>query len=173
MHAQDQMALTSTEDGNQRRRALTRRAAAAWLGGAGAAFTAACGLGTAGGGQSATKITNPVTIVAWLDSASYGTATFAVISPILSRPREETPNQVGMTLRIMREEIAAAVAALQAHGDRHLHYVDGLCIMGPQQADLIPGDTHPSAGGYRVMAHRFLQHVVHDLWDGGSSGRRR
>ena len=88
----------------------------------------------------------------------------AVISPILSAPREQTPNQVGMTLRLMREEIAAAVAALRAHGDRNLHYVDGLRVMGTEQAHLIPGDTHPSAEGYKVMARRFLRHVVDDLF---------
>ena len=88
----------------------------------------------------------------------------AVISPILSAPREQTPNRVGMTLRLMREEIAAAVAALRAHGDHNLHYVDGLRLMGPEQAHLIPGDTHPSAEGYKVMARRFLRYVVDDLF---------
>jgi hypothetical protein len=43
-------------------------------------------------------------------------APLTVISPILSAPREQTPNQAGMTLRRMRAEIAAAVAALRAHG---------------------------------------------------------
>jgi hypothetical protein len=91
-------------------------------------------------------------------------APLVVISPILSAPRERTPNQVGMTLRLMREEIAAAVAALRAHGDHHLHYVDGLRLMGPEQAHLIPGDTHPSAEGYKVLACRFLRSVVVDLF---------
>ena len=56
-------------------RSRTRRGLAVSLGAA-PVLAAACGLGAAGG-QSGTKITAPVTIVAWLDSAGYGTATFA------------------------------------------------------------------------------------------------
>ena len=89
---------------------------------------------------------------------------FAVVSSILSRPREDTPNAVGFTLRTMRDEVAEAVAALRAHGDRHVHYIDGLRIMGPEQADLIPGDAHPSAEGYVVMGRRFLEHVARELF---------
>ena len=89
---------------------------------------------------------------------------FAVVSSILSRPREDTPNAVGFTLRMMRDEMAEAVAALRAHGDRHVHYIDGLRIMGPEQADLIPGEAHPSAEGYVVMGRRFLEHVARELF---------
>jgi hypothetical protein len=36
--------------------------------------------------------------------------------------------------------------------------------MGPEQAHLIPGDTHPSAEGYKVMARRFRRYVADDLF---------
>ena len=42
------------------------------------------------------------------------------------------PNAVGLTLPAMRAETEAAVARLQAHGDRCVHYVDGLRLYGPE-----------------------------------------
>ena len=85
---------------------------------------------------------------------------FAVVSPIYSPPRETTPNEVGFTLAAMRDEVAAAVSALQAHGDRHLHYFDGLQIFGPETAHLLPDDLHPNAEGYRVLGRNFLREVA-------------
>ena len=85
---------------------------------------------------------------------------FAVISPIYSPPRETTPNEVGFSLAAMRDEVAAAVSALQAHGDRHLHYFDGLQIFGPEAAHLLPDDLHPNAEGYQVLARNFLRQVA-------------
>ena len=88
---------------------------------------------------------------------------FAVVSPIYAAWRETQPNEVGFTIAAMREEVAAAVAALQAHGDRHLHYADGLEIFGPQHAHLLPDDLHPSAEGYQVLAQNFLRVVMPQL----------
>jgi hypothetical protein len=85
---------------------------------------------------------------------------FVVMSPIYSPPREETPNVVGMTLRIMREEVEAAVETLRAHGDRHLYYVNGLEILGPEHGHLLPDELHPNAEGYRLMGRNFLQKVA-------------
>lgn len=89
---------------------------------------------------------------------------FAVLSPICSPPREATPNAVGFDLRTMREEVAAAVDALRAHGDRHLHYIDGLDIFGPEHADLLPDELHPNAEGYRIMGRNFLERVAAPLF---------
>ena len=85
---------------------------------------------------------------------------FAVVSPIYSSPRETTPNEVGFTLPAMRDEVAAAVSALQAHGDRHLHYFDGLQVFGPESAHLLPDDLHPNAKGYQVLGQSFLREVA-------------
>jgi len=85
---------------------------------------------------------------------------FAVLSPIHSPLREATPNAVGLTLRDVRAEVAAAVDALRAAGDRHVAYVDGLTIFGPEHAHLLPDELHPDADGYRVMGERFLRLVA-------------
>ncbi len=74
-----------------------------------------------------------------------------VMSPICSRPRETTPNVVGFDLPFMRHEIETAVRTLQEHGDGAIHVVDGLCILGPDHAHLLPDDLHPNAEGYKLM----------------------
>ncbi len=85
---------------------------------------------------------------------------FVIMSPIFSPPREETLNAVGFTLQVMRNEVAAAVATLQAQGDRNLHYVDGLTVFGPDSAHLLPDDLHPNAEGYRLMGKNFIEKVT-------------
>ena len=83
-----------------------------------------------------------------------------LMSPICSPPREETPNAVGFHLKGMREEVQAAAEALQAHGDQHVHYVDGLSIFGSDYVHLLPDELHPDAEGYRVMGKNFITQVA-------------
>jgi len=85
---------------------------------------------------------------------------YAVISPIYSPPRETTLNAVDFTLQAMREEVAAAVDALQAAGDRHLHYVNGLDIFSAEYTHLLPDELHPDAEGYRIMGRNFTRQVA-------------
>jgi len=92
---------------------------------------------------------------------------FAVVSPIVSLPREDTPNEVDLTLSVMRDEVEEAVGALRARGDRNLHYVDGLRVFGPEQAHLLPDELHPSAEGYKVMGRRFLDEVAKPVFVNG------
>ena len=84
----------------------------------------------------------------------------AVMSPIFSPPRETTPNALGFTLSAMREEVAAAVDALRASGDRNISYIDGLDVFGPDLAHLLPDELHPNAEGYKIMGRNFLNKVV-------------
>jgi len=81
---------------------------------------------------------------------------FVIMSPIYSPPRETAPNAVGFTVQAMRGEVAEAVAALQAHGDRNVHYVNGLEVFGEELSHLLPDELHPNAEGYQIMGHRFL-----------------
>ncbi len=94
----------------------------------------------------------------------------AVISPIYSPPRETTPNAVGFTLQAMREEVAEAVNALRAHGDRNIHCFDGLKLLGPESTHLIPDQTHPDAEGYKALAQNFLREVAPTLFANNRRG---
>jgi len=83
-----------------------------------------------------------------------------LISPICCPERESTPNPVGFTLRMMREEVADAVERLRAAGDRNVHYVDGLDLFGHDLAHLLSDGVHPTAEGYRRIGRNFLERVV-------------
>ena len=87
----------------------------------------------------------------------------AVVSPICHPPNEETPNVVGMTLQIMRQRLAEAVDVLQAYGDKNIHYIDGLDLMGPDDVHLYIDGIHPSAEGYRFLANAYLREVMPKL----------
>jgi lysophospholipase L1-like esterase len=80
-----------------------------------------------------------------------------VRSPILSPPREETPNVVGLTLKIMREAVQSAVEMLCARGDHNLYYVNGLRVLGPEYVHLLPDQLHPNAQGYKVMGQNYAR----------------
>lgn len=87
-----------------------------------------------------------------------------VMSPIYSWERETTPNAVGFTLSDMREEVAAAADALRAYGDRNIHYVNGLDVLGPAHGHLLPDKLHPNAEGYRLMGRNFLDKVIAQIF---------
>lgn len=90
----------------------------------------------------------------------------AIMSPICSPPRETTPNGVGFTLSAMREEVAEAVSALQACGDRNVYYINGLDVFGPEFAHLLSDELHPNAEGYKIMGKNFLDKVVARVFPG-------
>ena len=93
----------------------------------------------------------------------------AVISPIFSPPREDTPNAVEFTLRAMREEVAEAVSAIRDRGGSKVHYVDGLRLFGPEHAHMLPDDLHPDAEGYVTLGHNFLREVAAPLFVGAAA----
>ena len=82
---------------------------------------------------------------------------FVVMSPIISPPRETVPNRVGVSIEMMRDDVAEAVEAMRAHGDAHVHYVDGLTVFGEEDLALMPDNLHPDSEGYRVMAAKFME----------------
>ena len=87
----------------------------------------------------------------------------ALISPIVSPPHETTPNTAGFTLQAMREEVAAAVSALQSCGDNNIHYINGLEIFGQEQTHMQPDGCHPDAAGYKAMGRNFLDKVIPEV----------
>ncbi len=88
----------------------------------------------------------------------------AVISPICSPPREQTPGITGMTLRSQREDVRQAVELLRAHGDEHIHYIDGLSLFGPELVHLMPDELHPDNEGYARLAENFIRHVAEPIF---------
>lgn len=88
-----------------------------------------------------------------------------LMSPIYSPPREEKPNAVGFHLQGMREEVQAAAEALRAHGDKQIHYVNGLDVFGTDLGHLLPDDLHPNAEGYRTMGQNFITEVANKFFN--------
>jgi lysophospholipase L1-like esterase len=79
-------------------------------------------------------------------------APIIVMSPIYSPGREENPNEVGMTLQVMRSEIEDSVEVLRSLGDLNIHYVNGLNIFDKRYEKLLPDNLHPNNEGYSIMA---------------------
>jgi len=77
----------------------------------------------------------------------------AVITPIASPEREDQPSDAGLTLGDIRRAVTEVVQVLQADDDG-LHLVDGLQILQPAEAHLMPDGLHPDAQGYELMAER-------------------
>lgn len=86
-----------------------------------------------------------------------------VISPIISPPREKTPNAVGYTLELMREHLADAVERLRAAGDDRLVYFNGLDLFGPELLEFLPDDLHPDGEGYIRMGRNAAEKVLSRL----------
>ena len=91
-------------------------------------------------------------------------APLALISPILSPPRETHIEGSPWNLQLMRAEVRGAVAALNSHGDNATFYIDGRDIVGPAEAHIMPDELHPSGDGQTVVAAKFDQIVGARLW---------
>ena len=88
----------------------------------------------------------------------------AVVSPIVSAPRETEPNAVGLSLSLMREEVADAVRRMVDCGDANLHYFDGLRLFGEHlAADYQPDRCHPNGDGYEILGKNFLDSVLGEI----------
>ena len=83
----------------------------------------------------------------------------ALLSPIYSPERENTPNEVGFTLKKMREVVAASVGTLRKNGDENITYINGLDIFDSDNAHLLPDNLHPNNEGYAIMGQNVLKHL--------------
>jgi len=84
-----------------------------------------------------------------------------LVSPIISPPRETAPNQVGLSLAKMREEVEDAWRRLVASGDRQLYYVHGHRLFGEELvAEYLPDQLHPNGPGYEIMGHNAVEQVL-------------
>jgi hypothetical protein len=79
-----------------------------------------------------------------------------LISPIYCEAREDTENKVGLTLKMMRDEIVLARQAFVDFGDRNIHYLSGLELLGENDTHGLQTDDwlHPNAEGYEMMGNR-------------------
>lgn len=71
-----------------------------------------------------------------------------------------------LTLAATRE-VVAAVHRQRAAQDPHLHLVDGLSLLGPDDAHLLHDGLHPSPAGLDLVAARFLDADLPLLGDRG------
>jgi hypothetical protein len=63
-----------------------------------------------------------------------------------------------LTLTVIRERLAAIVRQ-RAGSDGHLHYLDGLRLFGPEDADELPlpDRLHPDGATHRLVGERFAR----------------
>lgn len=88
----------------------------------------------------------------------------ALISPIISPPRETTAGATGLTLEMMRELLADAVSRLKDCGDPNITCFDGRILFGPDLvADYLPDELHPNGDGYEIMGDNFAEKVLPEL----------
>lgn len=91
------------------------------------------------------------------------TIPLVICSPIFSEPRETTPGTGGLTLTQMRADLRSLVDDLRGRGDEHIHYVDGLDLLGPDLAHHMPDALHPSREGIALLAQNFIRHAAPKL----------
>ena len=85
----------------------------------------------------------------------------AAISPIVSVPHEDGPNAVGMTLKMMREDIRDAVERFKSMGDKHIAYFSGLELLNESHVEKYLADAvHPNAAGYELLGKNFIRTVA-------------
>ncbi len=112
-----------------------------------------------------------VTFVAILRDA-HPEIPIALVSPIVSPPREAETGKSGYTLERMREHVADAADRLAAAGDPNIHYFDGLALFGPDLVeDYLPDQLHPNAPGHEVLGTRFARRILTPLGIGQSTGQ--
>jgi lysophospholipase L1-like esterase len=86
-----------------------------------------------------------------------------VITAIISPPREDQRNAVGLSLSNCRWHTAEAVRRLRACGDEHLHLFSGLDLLGQDDLAYLPDDVHPNADGYELIGRRAADQVLPKL----------
>lgn len=93
------------------------------------------------------------------------TMPIGIISPIISPPREASPNAVGFTLEMMRDELIDVVDRIrQVTGDEELYYFNGLEMFGEELVDdYLPDNLHPNGDGYEIMGDNAATNVLPQL----------
>lgn len=88
-------------------------------------------------------------------------APIVVVSPIACPESETVPPNNGagtLTLQTVRSELRRVVA-VRAQSDPALFYLDGLELLGPHEAGLLPDGLHPNQAGNDLIGERFATAV--------------
>jgi hypothetical protein len=80
-------------------------------------------------------------------------------SPIYMEPWEEIPGLTGLTTIMMRSQISEIVEIFKKRGDRNLHYIDGLNLLGSELSHLQPDKIHPDGEGNLKLAENFQREL--------------
>lgn len=91
---------------------------------------------------------------------AHASAAIVVSSPIFCAARESTPNGAGLTLGDIREQVHQVGLDFRGRGDDGVHVLDGLSLVGADDAHLLHDGVHPSHDGYRLMAERMVRYLM-------------
>jgi lysophospholipase L1-like esterase len=86
---------------------------------------------------------------------NHPTTPLVLVSAIFCPIHENGTDAGPLTIAGSRDILAEVVAARA--DDPNLHYLDGLSLLGADEADLLPDDLHPDTEGYRRMGERFAE----------------
>ena len=85
-----------------------------------------------------------------------------LVSPIVSPPREEHRNPVGLSLQDIRGQLEEAIERMKdTCGDENLSYINGLTLFEKSWVPgCMPDGLHPNAEGYERLGNRFAENVL-------------
>ena len=126
------------------------------------------GINTHGGGYGPRTWTPAVTGLILTIRDGHPDTPLLIVSPIFSPGRETEAGGTGLTLVEMRQALAELVEVFRARGDANIHYLDGLQLLGADDADHLPDGLHPDGDGYELMGRRFAELA---FGDNGPLGR--
>ena len=73
---------------------------------------------------------------------------------------ERTPNARGMTQKMLRAIEESVVKTKQHLGDRHLHLISGLDLLGEEEVSFLSDGVHPTDAGNELIATRLAPHLA-------------
>ncbi|WP_191330399.1 GDSL-type esterase/lipase family protein [Frigoribacterium sp. ACAM 257] len=145
-------------------------------------ITLELGINVVDGGTMTTRTFGPA-VHAFIDTLreTHETTPIVVISPIFCPVLEDTPGPaerspegkvVGsslpsrsgdgrLTLRLVRD-VLENIVNRRSIDDAHLHYIDGLTLLGASDGHHLTDNLHPDAAGHRLIGKRFAE-VLRDI----------
>jgi hypothetical protein len=91
-----------------------------------------------------------------------------IVSPVFGEKREYETSSLTMdgsivtgdlTLPIIREALRDCVDTRKHNGDQSVFYINGLELLGAEEAALFPDGLHPNFDGTALMKNRLLAHL--------------